>query len=340
MNIIFLTKNMENYDASSYQMDVIKALKKKSKVFLYGPGYKYYNYKDSIDEIEKKSGIRNDFIIFGHSFLSDSHNKFNDPLPNLDTQNSRKLPKIAILNKEYVNLEHKLNYFKSKKVQLCFTHHHQNQKYEKFTGIKFIFWPFAVDFEKFNLKNIKKKYDLSFTGILQNLNLNADQTDLRLKIMKLFYFSIADINLFKKNKYSEYHIYWNSIPRYALSRHIKNLFFKKKRLNDSEYVSLLNTSRVFLNTLSPVQLISPRYFECLASNSIILCEKTNLYSNIFDQKYYVEFENDLSNFEEMFSEALLKSRDTEYLSKAKNYVQKNHTWDIRISYLIDNLIRI
>ena len=114
----------------------------------------------------------------------------------------------------------------------------------------------------------------------------------------------------------------------------------KKRLNDSEYVSLLNSSKVFLNTLSPVQLISQRYFECLARNAVILCEKTHLYSNIFKQKYYVEFKNDLSNFDEMFNEALLKSKDTEYLSKAKKYVQKNHTWDIRINYLIDNLARI
>ena len=340
MNIIFLTKNMENYDASSYQMDVIKALKKKSKLFLYGPGYKYFNYKDTIDDIEKKSGTNNDFIIFGHSFLSDSHNILNDPMPNLDNQNSRKLTKIAILNKEYVNLEYKLNYYKSKKVQLCFTHHHQNQKYEKITGIKFIFWPFAVDFEKFDVETNHQKYDLSFTGVLQNLNLNADQTDLRLRIMKLFYFSIGDINLIKRKKYSKYNIFWNSIPRNALSRHIKNALLSKKRLNDSEYVSLLNSSRVFLNTLSPVQLISPRYFECLASNAVILCEKTHLYSNIFEQKYYVEFKNDLSNFDEMFNEALLKSKDTEYLSKAKKYVQKNHTWDIRINYLIENLARI
>ena len=331
---------MQNYDSSSYQIDVINALKKKSKLFLYGPGYQYYDQKDTIDEIEKKSGIKNDFIIFGHSLLSDSYNNFSDPLPNLDVKNSRQLPKIGILNKEYVNLEYKLNYFKSKKILLGFTHHHQIEKYEEITGIKFKFWPFAVDFKKFNLNNKQKKYDLSFTGVLQNLNLNADQTDLRLKIMKLFYFSIGDINLVKRKKYSKYNVYWNTIPRYNLLRKIKSLILLKKRLNESDYVLLLNSSKVFLNTLSPIQLISPRYFECLASNSIILCEKSSLYSNIFDEKYYIEFEKDLSNFDEMFNEALLKSCDNEYLAKANNYVKKNHTWDIRINYLLEHLKKI
>ena len=340
MNIIYLTKNMEDYDASSYQMDVINALKKKSNLFLYGPGYKYYNYKDTIDDIEKKSGKKNDFVIFGHSFLSDSHNILADPLPNLESQNLRKLPRIAILNKEYVNLDYKLNYLKSKNIQLCFTHHHQYQEYENLTGIKFIFWPFAVDFKKFNIEKKEKKYDLSFTGVLQNLNLNADQTDLRIRIMKLFFFSIGDISLIKKNKYSRFNIYWNSIPRYNFFRYLKKSVLNQKRLKDSDYVHLLNSSKVFLNTLSPVKLISPRYFECLASNSVILCEKSNLYSNIFDQKYFVEFDNDLSNFNEMFHEALFKSKDNEYLSKAKNYVQKYHTWDIRAEYLIDNLKKI
>ena len=158
--------------------------------------------------------------------------------------------------------------------------------------------------------------------------------------MKLFYFSIGDINLVKRKKYSKYNVYWNTIPRYNLLRKIKSSILLKKRLNESDYVLLLNSSKVFLNTLSPIQLISPRYFECLASNSIILCEKSSLYSNIFDEKYYIEFEKDLSNFDEMFNEALLKSYDNEYLAKANNYVKKNHTWDIRINYLLEHLKKI
>ena len=33
-------------------------------------------------------------------------------------------------------------------------------------------------------------------------------------------------------------------------------------------------SKIYINTLSPYELISPRYFETFASSTILLCEDT------------------------------------------------------------------
>ena len=106
-----------------------------------------------------------------------------------------KLPKIGILNKEYVNLDRKLEFFKKNSFDLCFTHNHMAEKYTKRTKIKFILWPFAVS-PSFS-KNIKDKiYDIGFSGILKNTN--HAHSDLRYKVMNKMFYTFFGIPLLKK----------------------------------------------------------------------------------------------------------------------------------------------
>ena len=122
----------------------LNAMKYQFNVYLYGPGYKIYDINDNFSEIIKKFNKDIKAVIFGHSYLSDELNS-------KQIQNFCKfdfkdidLPKVGILNKEYVNLDKKLEFFKKNSFDLCFTHNHMAQEYSKLTNIKFVLWPFAV----------------------------------------------------------------------------------------------------------------------------------------------------------------------------------------------------
>ena len=165
-NILYLTENMDNYSGASYQKDVINSLSNKFEVNLYGPGYKNFVDDENLDVVLEKTKKDIKAIVFGHSFLSDSINT--RTLQNFGNYslNQINLPKIGILNKEYVNLEKKINFFKENKFDLCLTHHHLAHEYKDRTGVKFLFWPFATS-SKFLCKESDKTIDVGFSGTLQ-----------------------------------------------------------------------------------------------------------------------------------------------------------------------------
>ena len=81
--------------------------------------------------------------------------------------------KIIILNKEYISLEEKLNFIKSNNFDLVLCLNPNYKIYEKKIGIKFKFWPNAVDHMKFDKKN-DYKYDFCFSGLIQNFNIDEN----------------------------------------------------------------------------------------------------------------------------------------------------------------------
>ena len=336
-NIIYLSKNMEKYEGASYQNDVIVSLRKNSNIFLYGPGYEKYSTNDDIHEIIKKSSFNPDVIVLGHSWLSDNESVAFNNYESIKFQNC-KIPKLAILNKEYVNLEKKLNFFKINKFDLCFSHHHEIENYQNITGINFIFWPFAFNQEIYKYDQEKKKIDLGFTGILQNKNKTAYQSDIRAKLMMEIFFCFFDNPLLKKKKFKNINVYWNSIPRSFFGKAIKKTILNKRRLNNSAYPNLLKKTKIFLNTLSPLGLISPRYFENMGCRSLVFCEESSLYKNIFDEGTYVTFKNDISDFYEKIFYYLENSKERDSItSKAFQHVNNKHTWDERINTLLKKI---
>ena len=82
-------------------------------------------------------------------------------------------------------------------------------------------------------------------------------------------------------------------------------------------------------------LISPRFFESMASGALVLCEESSLYSNIFPEDVYLTFKNDLSDFEEIVSTLLInKTKKDKIVDKAYKLVHKEHTWEKRVSSLL------
>lgn len=64
-------------------------LAKQAEVFFYGPGFPLYNPDDDIYEVIAKSGMKPDFIVFGHSWLIDRVGDPVDPHPKLVSAQSQ-----------------------------------------------------------------------------------------------------------------------------------------------------------------------------------------------------------------------------------------------------------
>ena len=339
MNIIFFSANMQNYKSANYQREFMNELNKKNKIFFYGPGFHNYDKYDDLDKIIKKSKFNNDLVLFvGHSWLSDDTNNIeNLAINNNLSFDETHLFKVIFLNKEYVNLKHKLEYIKKNKFNVAFTHHHETSVYEKKTNTKFVQIPFAYSEEilemKSNLVN-KKFYDVCFTGILQNQNKKSFQSDIRLRIMKLFFHCLFDIPIIKKKKFKNIKIYWNTIPRFKIGKIIKKIFFKN--LNNDEYIEILQLSKISINTLSPISLISPRFFESAACNCYILCEESSLYADIFNDYQLFEFKKDLSDFETKLFELINKKENANTI-KDHEFFLNNHSWKNRVNKVIDSI---
>ncbi|MDA8872021.1 glycosyltransferase [Candidatus Thioglobus sp.] len=338
LKILYLSKNMKEYKSASYQEDVMDELSKQAEVFFYGPGFLDYNLNDSIENVIEKSPFKIDCIILGHSWLYDRDGAEVDPHPLLNLSNT-KVPKVVILNKEYTNLEAKLAFIRKNYFNIGFTHHHDIKKYTKSTNVEFNFWPFAFGAKKFSSINKEKIFDIGFSGILQNLNKNAGQSDIRVGIMNFFFQTLYDVPLVKKKSYRNIKIFWNSIPRSKLGRLLSKILYKHKFLDSKAYVENLSKTKIYINTLSPMGLISPRFFESMASRSIVLCEASPLYSNIFPKGTYIEFKNDLSDFEEIVQSLLTNNtKKDKIVDKAYKLAYKEHTWEKRVSSLL-NLIQ-
>ena len=295
------------------------------------------NLNDSIDDVILKTPFKVDCIILGHSWLNDKDEGKVDPHPQLKLLNTD-TPKVAILNKEYTNLEAKLAYIRVNNFNFGLTHHHDIKKYNESTNIEFNFWPFAFSSEKFSANAKEKIFDIGFSGVLQNLNKNAEQSDIRFGIMNLFYHTLYDVPLKRKKALNHVKIFWNSIPRNKLGRLLSKILVKHQFLDSQSYVKTLSQTKIYINTLSPMGLISPRFFESMASRALVLCEESSLYSNIFPKGTYITFKSDLSDFEEIVDALLTdKIKKDSIVDAAYKFVYDDHTWEKRVSSLL-NLI--
>lgn len=338
--ILFLTSNMESYSGAMYQQDIINETKKQFDVYCYGPGFSQYDSEDSIEEIIIKSNKKIKAIILGHSCLSDEkESKKIMSFGKFDLRKT-KLPKIALLNKEYVNLDRKLEFLKLNKFDLCFTHNHNAQEYEKLTNIKFIFWPFATCSSLLVNENSKKEYDIGFSGTLKNRNYK--QSNLRIDVMQKLFYVIFNIPIRKRSLFKEKNIFWNSKPENLIAKLVNKYIFKfYYYLQKNEYFDVIKSSKIFINTLSPADLISPRCFECMASRTLVMCEMSDIYKNLFPDNVYVRFSK-ADTFVDKALYYLNNSKKREEITNlAYQFVKENHTWEARVKTLknkIDVLI--
>ena len=84
-----------------------------------------------------------------------------------------------------------------------------------------------------------------------------------------------------------------------------------------------------------MNLISPRYFENIASGCQIITEKNNELKEILPKYSYIEFSNDLSNFDQVLNKGLLKFNYSKKTLKKNSAIVKNkHSWKVRTKMVL------
>lgn len=329
MKILYLSKNADNYRSANYQKEFLKSLSKITSLFVYGPGYSYFNKKKKIKDIINSYGPF-DIIFIGHLWLNDGKKNQIDPWPNSGLSKIKK-KKFFFLNKEYTNLEKKLKWIKRNRFDCVFSHHQNCKVWENIAQTPIKYLPFGYNDKFFYYSKNNKKYDLSFSGVLQNSHGNKVQSDIRIRILNRLYHTIFNIPIFKKKRYRHLSIFWNSIPTTFIGQVLARLFKTYKFLDIKTYAKMQKESKVYLNCKSPLNLISPRYFENIASGCLIITEKNNFLKKILPKFSYIEFNNNLNNFDK----ALYKSLDNFETSKkrckdAALLIKKKHSWTVRV----------
>lgn len=333
MRILYLSKNIENYKAANYQKEFLNALSKKVNLFIYGPGYSNFDKNKKIEEIIKIYGPFN-LIFVGHAWLYDGNANEIDPWPKSDLAGIS-LKKYLFLNKEYANLNKKLNWIKKNKFTCVFSHYQNCKIWQIKTKTQFEYLPFAFDESKFFNTNKKRKYDLAFSGVLQNSRKKKIHSDIRIRILKRLYFTLFDIPLFKKKKYKHLSIFWNSVPTSILGKILSKIFKTYNFLDLKTYSQLQRNTKVYINCKSPMNLISPRYFENIASGCIVITEKNNELKKLLPKLSYIEFSKGLENFDQILNQSLIKFNSSKKIIKKNSIIiRKEHNWNIRVKKIL------
>ena len=328
---LYLSNSLAEIKSANYQYEIFVELKNHYHIDLIEINK---IYPDELLNILKYKVQKCDFIIVGHSYLGDKNGKIG--MSYRINLFDLKKPVIFFLNKEYVNLKHKLEWININKPILVITH---SLKFYK-NSVTFIkdfemyYLPFAADHKLFTYnKKINKDIDLSFSGILKNTNVDSDQSDTRLSIMNEIFYSIGDIAIIKKKSFCNLKIYWNSVPRnkyfYALSRIIGKYQF----LDINEYALIQKRSKSFLNTISPFGIISPRYYENFLSKSLIFSEESSYLKESSINNLVITFKNTEEFKEKFFYYLDNKNKRDEIIEKSFKEGYKLHTWKVRINTL-------
>lgn len=333
MHILYLSPDVRKYNAAFYQRDVWERLQSQHTVSNYGPGFEIYDPSDTLVDILTKLGTEPDIICIGHSWLSNDPTVDLDPHPNLDLSETS-IPTAMIINKEYVKFDQKVAYAEDQDISLIFTHHHYADKWDQEYEPEFIFWPFAVNSDRFHDYGEERKYDFAFSGILRNPDPDVPQTNLRQRVQDELFHTVGELKIKLKQQYADYDIFWRARPTSKYLAKVNAILHHERRLPDDEYKRLYNRSKLSLNTLSPIQLVGTRYYEAMASKSLVFCQSSHIYSeyNLFEPgKHCITFSNDMSDFEELFKYMLRNDEErAEIAARGHRHVMNNHTWDHRI----------
>ena len=214
---IVLTKNCENYIGVYYHNDLVKDCQKVFDCYLYGEGYPEYDLNDTFDDVVKKSNfIEFDYVIATTSWDKEGQNDFNkevDPHPNIELSRINK-NKIFFINKEYRNLDEKLNYVMKNKFNTVFSVYSKEKldEWTEKTGVVFKQCHFGIDNKKFKDYGKERDIDFCFTG-----NLHSEYNSLRKDIKKTIFKNSVNpfgyfISKFVPKEFEEYLVNFDGLP--------------------------------------------------------------------------------------------------------------------------------
>lgn len=339
MNVLILSKNYEKYTSGYYHQDIINSFVRIGNCFLYGEGYPRYDNDDTIEDVIHKSPFEKDdidLIVVSTSWEMQSPAiEQSDPHPKINLSRIE-IPKFFFLNKEYKKIDKKLEYAKENNFDLVLTVHHDYKKWEIETGLKFYQLPFAVDQNRFRDYGLPRQYDFGFTG-----SLHKTHTDIRYNVKSILFgkdriSNIGTSNVFNRNpikdQFRKYKIYWAEWGA-------KDLLGRSLLPSGAKYVNFLNKFKTFLSTPSAIGIVGTRYFECMATKTIVICPDSEHYGGMFkDGVNCVMFKRDLSDFEDKLIYILENDQDRERIREnAHSDFVNNHTYDKRIEEVLSQI---
>jgi spore maturation protein CgeB len=276
--------------------------------------------------LQKNSSLP-DLILFGYGWENDifSENGYSSNIHGLELNLEKiRIRKAFILNKEYKNLDQKLNFIRKNRFSAAFTVHHKFQEYAEKTNTKFYQLPFAANESVFKDYGEEKKIDIGFSGNMFNYGVYK-----KTNIMGKEFQNIREniFNELQKTKYKDLNIWWNS--------NSGNFLY------GTEYGRLINSAKIWLNTPSAIQIIGTRFYEVIASKTLLLCrESEQAYKDLGFKggETCVFFNSDLTDLEEKIFYYLKNQNEREHItSNAYNMFLKNHTWKHRARFVIDKI---
>ena len=322
LNILVLQPDFSRYVGAYYQHQFTAALARVHRVFRYGKGLPDYDITDTIDDVLKLCPFEPDLICFAAGWEIEPFEipEF-DPHPAINVSNVD-IPSVMILNKEYKKLDLKFQFIIDNGIDLVFTVHHNYQEWAAEIGVDFIHFPFAVDEKMFRDYGERKRYDIGFSG-----RLHDQWTDIRARIKERIFLKRP----VKRPRYWRTRIFWSEgrIP--------------KLRLPTGEaYARLINRSKMWLSTPSAVEIVGPRFYEIMASNTLLFCSESPAYDGLFvDGSHCVTFDSRLDDFEDKFFHYLRNEDERrEIAERGYTHVIENHTWYRRIEQFADACVRL
>jgi spore maturation protein CgeB len=210
------------------------------------------------------------------------------------------------------------------------------EKYEEYHR-NLLFWnKFWRESFKFKYLNSNKIYDFAFTG-----NLHKRHIDIRTKIKnEIFRNPSRKTNLKKipflknpiKKKYQEYKIYWAEWGA-------RDIFFRSLVPTGAKYFIFLNKCKTMLNTPSAIGIINTRFFNCMATKTIIICPESPFYGSLIKDGFNaIFFKKDISNFNEILDNIINNhSTRNKIAEQAFKDVLENHTYRKRIERLMNEM---
>jgi len=282
-----------------YYREFLNALKGKSDVILNNP-----------------SGGPVDAIVYGYGWVCDEN--LNNSLSAAPDTHGAAL-KVLILNKEYKNLDKKLEFIRKNDIDLVFTPHHDYKKWEKETDATFYKLPFAANPTVFKDWGEEKKYDLGFTGNLFNSPIyksgimGPEFNNVRERIAQEL----------SSDKYADVSMYLNG----------------NSYVHGDDYGKLINSSKIWLCTPSAIQLVGTRFYDIMGSCSLLLCKESDVYEGLFEaDKHCVTFKDDLSDFSEKILYYIENDEHrNEIITNANEHFMKNHTWESRVDFFLEKI---
>ena len=322
LNVLLLQPDFSRYGAAYYQHQFTMALARTHRIFRYGRGLQDYDITHTIEDVLKLCPFEPDLICFAAGWEIEPFDipEF-DPHPAINVSNVD-IPSVMVLNKEYKKLDRKFEFILRNNIRLVFTVHHFSDRWAEKTGVKFVRFPFAVDETMFRDYGERKRYGFGFSG-----RLHDQWTDIRVRIKDRIFLKRP----VKRPRYWHTRVFWSEglIPRLRLP-------------TGESYVRLINRSKTWLSTPSALDIVGTRFYEIMATKTLLFCNRSQAYSGLFeDGVHCVMFDSDLSDFEERLFYYLEHEDEREEVVEAGyRHVLENHTWDRRIAQFTQSVRRL